>query len=336
MDRTKLVLVGMAALAVAGGILGWSLFFRDPAAATPTFGQLSVREPNGNWEGVGPNPSGNFEVLPSVFPNAGLRFFLYAPYPTALSIDLDGQTLPDIPSAGGTSATGYFRVLNVNTSVNPAQWELEIQPPDSKMSSAMMTFKIADVSLNPRFTGTDHISNPITVILVARKLFSVSIALSGMGTGEVTSQPPGIICPTTCAFDFGQSVTVTLTPNPTSGSTFAGWSGACESAGSVGNCTLTLNGTAMSVGAVFRPTSVGNTGPGAASCNLSPNPPTNYTFFTSPLCPASALGSFVGCNSQGYVCCADSTCSSTIGMVCPSNSVPLPSPNAPTGCFLQQ
>jgi hypothetical protein len=332
MNRTKLVLVGVAALAVAGGILWWFLFFRDPAAATPTFGQLSVREPNGNWGGVGPNPSGNFEVLPSAFPNAGLRFFLYAPYPTALSIDLDGQTLSDIPSAGGTSATGYFRVLNVNTSFNPAQWELEIQPPDSKMSSTMMTFKIADVSLNPRFTGTDHISGPITVILVARKLFSVSVALSGMGTGEVTSQPPGIICPTTCAFDFGQSVTVTLTPNPTSGSTFAGWSGACASAGSGGNCILTLNGTAMSVGAAFRPTSVGGTPP--PSCPPPQPDPSGATFFTSPLCPASALGAFVSCNSQGFRCCADSTCSSTIAMVCPSGSVPLPSPAAPTGCYI--
>jgi hypothetical protein len=313
MNMKKFVLSGVSALilfGVAGGILWW-LFGGDPAAATPTAPVVSVRNPDGQWATVGPNPSGHFEVLPSVFPNAGLRFYLYAPSPTRLSIDLDGQALPNMPGAGGTSATGYFRVLDVDTSFNPAKWEIEIQPPDSKMSSTMMAFKIADVSFNPRFTGTDHISTPVTVTLVARKLYSVSVTLSGMGSGSVSSNmvggsPPGINCPPQCAFDFMPSVTVTLTPSPASNSTFAGWSNACVSFGSSGNCTLTLNGIALSAGAAFRPTPSG--GPPPPPNCPAPNPPTGWSHWNEPFCPASVVGAFLSCDSQKYFCCTDSAC----------------------------
>jgi hypothetical protein len=108
--------------------------------------------------------------------NAGLRFFLYAPDGTALSIDLDGQTLPNIQSAGGASASGFFRVLNVNTSFNPALWVLELQPPASKMSSTMMVFTIADVSLNPIYGGTDRLSN--TSARFNAELQTVSVGIS--------------------------------------------------------------------------------------------------------------------------------------------------------------
>jgi hypothetical protein len=312
MNRTKFVLVGVAALVVAGSVLWWFRFSGDPAATTPTFGLLQVRQPSANWGSVGPNPSGNFEVLPNAFPNAGLRFSLYAPYPTVLSIDLDGQTLSNIPSGGATSTTGYFRVVNVNTNFNPAQWTIEIQPPDSKASSTMMTFNIADVSLNPRFTGTDYSSTPVTVILVARKDFTVSVALSGIA-GKVTSNPPGIDCGPTCAFDFGQSFTVTLTPYPASGSTFAGWSGDCASAGSVGNCTLTLNGTAMSVGAAFRPENVSN--PAPAICTQPHG---------DPLCQPSVdnPGGIASCvDNNGWFCCSTAA-QSNPNSGCPTGTGP--------------
>jgi hypothetical protein len=332
MHRQVAYVFGLVALFGAGWAI-WAWLFSGPAARTPVFGTVSVLNPGMTWTSVGPNPSGNYEVLPSAFPNAGLRFYLYVPDGTALSIDLDGQTLPNIPNGGGPSASGFFRVLNVNTALNPALWTLEIQPPASKMSSTMMVFTIADVSLNPIYRGTDHISNPVTITLVARKLYSVSVTLAGMGSGQVTSSPPGINCPSTCVHDFGQSVTVTLTSNPSSGSTFAGWSRDCSSFGSSGNCQLTLNGTAFSVGAEFRPTS----GSPSPSCP-APNPPPGFSFWNQPYCPASALGAILSCNSQGYFCCTDGTCSSTFPPSCDygdPNIVPLPSAAAPTGCYFK-
>ena len=235
----KYTATGLAvAAALAGGVLwySWSRVFGGPPAATPIIGQVSILNPGGTFTSVGANGDGNFEVLPNLFPNAGLRFFLYAPPKTVLSIDLDGQSLPNMPSAGGPSTTGFFRVLNINTDLPPALWEIEIQPPASKMTSTMMVFKVTDVAPSPPYTGTDHISSPATVTLVARKVYSLSVTLSGMGSGQVTSNPSGIACPPTCAFDFGQSTTVTLTPNPSIGSTFDGWSNACLLAGSGGNC----------------------------------------------------------------------------------------------------
>jgi hypothetical protein len=338
MNRHVAFVSGLVAIVVAGvaGWATWAWWFRGPAASTPVFGTLSVLNPGMTWTSVGPNPSGNYEVLPSAFPNAGLRFYLYAPAGTALSIDLDGQTLPNIPNAGGPSASGFFRVIDVNTKLNPALWVLEIQPPASKMSSTTMVFTIADVALNPIYRGTDHISDPVTITLGARKLFSVSVMLSGMGSGMVTSSPPGIVCPPTCAFDFGQSVTVTLTPHPFSGSTFAGWSGQCVSFGSSGNCQLTLNGVAFSAGAAFRPTATGSSS-SVPSCP-APNPPPGFSFWNQPFCPASALGAILSCNSQGYFCCTDGTCSSTFPPSCDygdPNIAPMPSAATPTGCYLK-
>jgi hypothetical protein len=207
----------------------------------------------------------------------------------------------------------------------------------SKMSSSttMMGFSIADVSLNPTYRGTDHISAPVTITLAARRVFTVSVTLSGRGQGSVISSVPGtpgqIDCPGTCAWDFGQSETVTLTPRPNNGSTFAGWTDACVASGSAGNCDLTLNGLAAKVGASFRPTSAGS-GPPPQTCP-APNTPSGYSYWDTPLCPASVLGGVVSCNSQTYFCCTDSTCASHLPPVCPSGSVPLPSSTVVTGCY---
>jgi lysophospholipase L1-like esterase len=57
--------------------------------------------------------------------------------------------------------------------------------------------------------------------------FALSVARAGTGTGTVTSIPAGINCGTTCTADYTAGISVTLTATPMSGSTFAGWSGAC-------------------------------------------------------------------------------------------------------------
>src|SRR5688572_1232645 len=52
--------------------------------------------------------------------------------------------------------------------------------------------------------------------------YTLTVALSGGGTGTVTSSPEGINCGTTCAGSFPDGATVTLTATAGSGSTFAG------------------------------------------------------------------------------------------------------------------
>ena len=77
--------------------------------------------------------------------------------------------------------------------------------------------------------------------------FPLSVTLAGMGGGIVTSTPAGISCPATCSANFNSGTMVTLTATPASGSTFAGWSGACTGTGS---CSLTINSN-QSVTATF-------------------------------------------------------------------------------------
>jgi Concanavalin A-like lectin/glucanases superfamily/Divergent InlB B-repeat domain len=65
---------------------------------------------------------------------------------------------------------------------------------------------------------------------------TLSVTLAGSGTG--TAGGAGLDCPGACTGDFASGTAVALTATPATGSTFAGWSGACSGAAS---CTVTLN-----------------------------------------------------------------------------------------------
>ncbi|SPF44759.1 putative Peptidase S53 propeptide [Candidatus Sulfotelmatobacter kueseliae] len=68
--------------------------------------------------------------------------------------------------------------------------------------------------------------------------FQLAVTTAGSGSGSVSSSPPGITCPGTCSNYFKIASKVTLTATAASGSTLAGWSGACTG---TGTCTVTLN-----------------------------------------------------------------------------------------------
>jgi len=59
------------------------------------------------------------------------------------------------------------------------------------------------------------------------------------GDGAVTSDPAGIDCPDACTADFDEGTEVTLTTTPNSSSGLAGWSGDC--AGLAATCALTMD-----------------------------------------------------------------------------------------------
>jgi len=84
---------------------------------------------------------------------------------------------------------------------------------------------------------------------------TLTVTRAGSGTGTVTSNPTGINCGSTCTANFASGTSVTLTAAATSGSAFAGWSGACT--GTAG-CTVSMT-QARSVTATFN-TSGGGTG----------------------------------------------------------------------------
>ena len=72
----------------------------------------------------------------------------------------------------------------------------------------------------------------------ARNAFALAVSKSGTGAGTVTSSPAGISCGADCSETYPQGATVTLTATPSTGSTFAGWSGAGCSG--TGTCTVTM------------------------------------------------------------------------------------------------
>lgn len=69
---------------------------------------------------------------------------------------------------------------------------------------------------------------------------ALTLYKNGVGLGTVTSTPAGLNCGTTCTTgvaNFATGATVTLTATAATGSTFAGWGGACTG---TGPCRVTL------------------------------------------------------------------------------------------------
>jgi List-Bact-rpt repeat protein len=81
--------------------------------------------------------------------------------------------------------------------------------------------------------------------------FALTVALAGSGSGTVTSAPGSINCGIVCSDAFATGSDVTLTATPASGSTFAGWSGACSG---TGLCKVTMS-QSRSVTATFEKSS---------------------------------------------------------------------------------
>jgi len=67
----------------------------------------------------------------------------------------------------------------------------------------------------------------------------LTVTRAGSGSGVVVSSPAGINCGSTCRATYGWGSLVTLTASPLTGSSFAGWSGAC--AGSSPTCTVWMS-----------------------------------------------------------------------------------------------
>ena len=76
-----------------------------------------------------------------------------------------------------------------------------------------------------------------------------AMTVSVVGSGTVTSSPPGINCPSDCSESFAFGTPVILSAVPEAGWTFTGWTGDCSGAGS---CNLTMS-VGHSATATFAP-----------------------------------------------------------------------------------
>jgi Divergent InlB B-repeat domain/RTX calcium-binding nonapeptide repeat (4 copies) len=141
------------------------------------------------------------------------------------------------------------------------------------------------------------------------KLWDLTVAKNGSGSGTVTSSPSGINCGSDCAETYDQGTSVTLTGTSSAGSRFDSWSG-CDS--TTGNqCTVNMT-AAKSVTATFVKVwdmTVTKSGSGSgtvtsapAGINCGSDCTETYDQGTSVVLTATAasgsrLDSFSGCDS---------------------------------------
>jgi len=97
-------------------------------------------------------------------------------------------------------------------------------------------------SANVTTTGSDldagNDSETISTLVNPASGFTLQVVKGGTGSGAVSSSPSGIDCGNRCFVNFASGTMVTLTATAESGSSFAGWSGACTG---TGDCLLTMN-----------------------------------------------------------------------------------------------
>lgn len=174
-------------------------------------------------------------------------------------------------------------------------------------------------------TGTDpcvvKANGPVNVVATfTKKPLALTVTKSGTGAGTVSSAPPGIDCGATCTASFDAGSVVTLVAAPSTGSTFAGWSGGC--AGTAPTCQVTMS-AAQNVTATFTleqyalTVAKGGSGSGTvtsspagiscgATCSASFAHGTSVTLTAS----ASAGSKFAGWSGAG--CSGTGTCTVTM------------------------
>ena len=108
------------------------------------------------------------------------------------------------------------------------------------------TIRVQFIAETDSILSTNFFIDDVT-LMVSWVNYTLTVVKAGTGSGTVTSNPVGIACGTNCSANFVKGAVVTITATPTTGSTFAGWSGVCTGTGA---CAVTMD-AAKSVTATF-------------------------------------------------------------------------------------
>ena len=132
------------------------------------------------------------------------------------------------------------------------------EPYDSG-TSVTLTASPASGSTFNGWNGCDAVSGAICTVTMSAsrsvtatfdlQRFILTVNRAGMGSGSVSSSPPGISCGTDCSEPYGADTVVTLTATSSPLSIFTGWSG-CDTV-SGATCTVTMS-SARSITATFQ------------------------------------------------------------------------------------
>jgi DNA-binding beta-propeller fold protein YncE len=118
-----------------------------------------------------------------------------------------------------------------------------IDPANLSLSPDGGTLLVADTGNNRilRFDAAGHGPPPMQTL---------SVGVSGITRGKVTTIPGGIDCATDCVQHYGTGRSVILVETAVTGSMFTGWTGDCAAAALNRTCTVTMN-QAVNAGAGF-------------------------------------------------------------------------------------
>ncbi|MDT3777453.1 hypothetical protein PJI16_07760 [Nitrospira sp. MA-1] len=235
--------------------------------------------------------------------------------PVNLSVNFAGTGTGQV--AGSGAGTAPFTIFNSQT----IPYDV-VQPPSSVTLTATPTGLGASQSTFAGWSGAGCTgTGTCTVSMSAARTVTATfipvqrtLTVTKIGTGTVTSNPPGISCGNDCTEDYANGTSVTLAAVPTAGSTFGGWSGSgCTG---TGTCIVSMT-AARAVTATFTPVQRTLTVTKIGTGTVTSNPPgiscgndctgsyANGTPVTL-MAVASAVSTFEGWSGSG--CTGTGTC----------------------------
>jgi hypothetical protein len=169
MNRREFLKASSVLLLADIGCNPQSVINQSPAAKRPVLTTISTVVPSTcAWTDAVANVAGNWEILPSGHPTGDIRVKFKAPYPTALYIDIDGQHVISEFDNTQTVVDGYYKINSVNlaSAKDTFDWDITVTPPVSLRMEIQFRLNIADVSINPNYSGTDKTSSPLALQIV--------------------------------------------------------------------------------------------------------------------------------------------------------------------------
>ncbi|MGH1491948.1 MAG: InlB B-repeat-containing protein [Acidimicrobiales bacterium] len=231
---------------VGDGIAETSFDETRPADGTHTYTVVAV---NGQGLSSDPSAAGQIVLNPATLA-IGPETINFGP------VDLGTGTSASVTVSNSSTKTLDFGVLDtsgLDGTGFAASTDCETTVPAQSTCTVTVEF-------SPTAAGSDlgevatSVHGAITALtgegIAPRPMDSpLNLTIDGAGSGTVASNPGGLVCSVSCSVDFPSNSSVTLSADADPYSTFAGWSS--NSCPGTGPCTVTVEGTGVSIAAVF-------------------------------------------------------------------------------------